>query len=104
MNPYSTLGLDTTTQGYLAQAGVNPSANFQATPQVAPPGLSAYPTYPNAAGVGSQTAGGTNTITPSASTNTQTAPQVGVASTIPDASARGLSPYSLLGDANYRAK
>lgn len=89
MNPYSQL--DTTTLGYLAQAGVDPGAVPQ--PQAASNG--AYPTYPNAAGVGSQTAG----VTPAVPMPTAPAKQE-----MPDASARGMSPYSLLGDANYRQR
>jgi hypothetical protein len=98
MNPYSQLGIDQTTEGYLSGAGIDPTANFQQSPGSATGSLSAYPTYPNAAGVGSQTAGAAPTA-PAVN-----APVVGGSPTIPDASARGLSPYSLLGDANYRGK
>lgn len=89
MNPYSQL--DTTTLGYLAQAGVDPAAVSQ--PQAATNG--AYPTYPNAAGVGSQTAG--------MAQQTQ-APAAPAKIEMPDTTSRGMSPYSLLGDANYRQR
>ena len=95
MNPYSQLGLDQSTMGNLAQAGIDPAGSFQQSAKSA-----AYPTYPNAAGIGSQTAG-------VVSQNETTSPSgSGVVTPnkneIPDASARGLTPYSLLGDANYR--
>ena len=83
MNPYSLLGTDTL--GQVASAGVDPNAGL-------------YPTYPNAAGVGSQTAG----VAP----QQQQAP-VTAASTkleVPDTTSRGMSPYSLIGDANYRQR
>lgn len=86
MNPYSQLGVDNTTLGYLSQAGIDPAASSSQ--------MSAYPTYPNAAGVGSQNAG----VLP-----TSPAPQQDK-NAMPDPSARGLTPYSLLGDANYRQK
>lgn len=92
MNPYSQLGLDPTTLGYVAQAGVNPMANAAPTPNAQP---SAYPTYPNAAGVGSQTAGNVNSA-PVTSATTK--------SEVPDTNARGINPYSLIGDANYRQR
>lgn len=84
MNPYSQLGIDPSTLGYLSQAGINPVS-----------ATSAYPTYPNAAGVGSQTAG---VAAPEA------APPAQSNNAMPDPTARGLSPYSLLGDANYRQR
>jgi hypothetical protein len=87
MNPYS--NIDSTTLGYLSQAGIDPAGSPQ------PQQNAGYPTYPNAAGVGSQTAG----VTPP---ETQQVAQPPAKQEIPDATARGLSPYSLLGDANYR--
>ncbi len=84
MNPYSNLGIDQSTLGYLSQAGIDPSNSGA---------MGAYPTYPNAAGVGSQTAG-----------NAPVQPIQQNPNAIPDASTRGLTPYSLLGDANYRNK
>ncbi len=88
MNPYSFL--DTSTLGYLGQAGIDPSAVSAPAPQQAAP--MQYPTYPNAAGVGSQTAGTQPVV---AATNKLE---------IPDVNTRGMSPYSLLGDANYRQR
>jgi hypothetical protein len=90
MNPYSQI--DSATLGYLSQAGITPG------PEQAAPTQMGYPTYPNAAGVGSQTAGVTP---PAAPQQSQQAPQK---NEIPDATARGMSPYSLIGDANYRDK
>ena len=87
MNPYSQLGVDNTTMGYLSQAGIDPTMGIQQP--------AAYPSYPNAAGAGSQTAGTQQNAAPpiaSAQNNTQS----------PETSPRGLSPYSLVGDANYR--
>lgn len=96
MNPYSQLGVDQQTSGYLSQAGIDPTSTFQQAPQAQTGSqLSSYPTFPNAAGVGSQTAGA-----PQATPQTP----VGAATTTPDASSRGMSPYSLLGDANYRQR
>lgn len=89
MNPYS--NIDSSTLGYLSQAGIDPAAGTQ--PQA--PAQGGYPTYPNAAGVGSQTAG-TQQAEP------QQMQQAPVKNEIPDATARGMSPYSLIGDANYR--
>jgi hypothetical protein len=86
MNPYSVL--DSDTLGMVAQSGVNPA-------DVQPSQNSAYPTYPNAAGVGSQTAG----VAPQPSA--APAPQK---LEVPDSTSRGMSPYSLLGDANYRQR
>jgi len=91
-NAYSSLGIDDQTAGYLSQAGVDPSSTYQQSSQQSSSTLSAYPTYPNSAGVGSQTAGSTT------GTTVQAAPQA------VDATSRGLSPYSLLGDANYRQR
>lgn len=93
-NAYSSLGIDDTTAGYLSGAGVDPTQDLQSSAGTATGSLSAYPTYPNAAGVGSQTAG----------VATSTAPVVGAATTATDPSSRGQSPYSLLGDANYRQR
>lgn len=92
-SPYSSLGIDDTTAGYLASAGVNPAQDIQSSAGIAQGSLSAYPTYPNAAGVGSQTAGNPSApVTP-----------VGAAA-IPDSTSRGMTPYSLLGDANFRQR
>ncbi len=91
MNPYSQI--DSNTLGYLGQAGIDPSmAPAPQQPQQQKQG--AYPTYPNAAGVGSQTAGVFEqkmppTTSPSDPKNAEE-------------SSRGMSPYALLGDANYR--
>jgi len=89
MNPYSNLG--TETLGYLGQAGIDPAAVSKQ------PAQGGYPTYPNAAGVGSQTAG----VAP-AQPEQQPLPNAQPKNEIPDATQRGMSPYSLLGDANYR--
>ncbi len=86
MNPYSQI--DSSTLGYLAQAGIDPAAGMQPQQPAQP---AAYPTYPNAAGVGSQTAG---MATPTQITQNK--------NEVPDATSRGMSPYSLIGDANYR--
>jgi hypothetical protein len=90
MNPYSQI--DSATLGYLSQAGIDPAGSPQK------PAQGPYPTYPNAAGVGSQTAG----VAP----ETQTPPVTAVPTKVemPDAATRGMSPYSLIGDANYRNK
>lgn len=80
--------LGTDTLGMVAQSGVDPSS---VQPQAQ---NSAYPTYPNGAGVGSQTAG----VAPQA----QAAPALPTKIEVPDTSSRGMSPYSLLGEANYR--
>lgn len=99
MNPYA--GLDTGTLGQLAQAGIDPNANMVG-PIKSPP--TSYPTYPNSAGLGSQTAGNP----PADNTTQQTLPPPSASSlnsqALPDVSVRGMSPYSLLGDANYRAR
>lgn len=87
MNPYSTL--DSGTLGMIAQSGVDPGVISQ------PSQNSAYPTYPNGAGVGSQTAG----VAQQASV--PAAPQK---LEVPDTTSRGMSPYSLIGDANYRER
>jgi hypothetical protein len=100
MNPYSQLGVDQQTAGYLGQAGINPASSFQADSQAASKVNAAYPTYPNAAGVGSQTAG------QQSQNNASSTSGPGVVtpnkSDAPDVSVRGMSPYSLVGDANYR--
>lgn len=91
MNPYSSLGIDQQTAGYLGSAGINP-VTTQAP----------YPTYPNGAGVGSQTAG-----QPSQNPTTSTSGSGVVTpnkTESPDVSLRGMTPYSLIGDANYREK
>jgi hypothetical protein len=86
-NPYSQI--DQQTLGMLGSAGIDPAAVSQ------PQQPQGYPTYPNAAGVGSQTAG----QTPAApATQAPAAPKV----EMPDTTSRGMSPYSLVGESNYR--
>ena len=96
MNFWSQFGMDPQTAGSVAQAGIDPMANFQQGNK----GMSAYPTYPNAAGVGSQTAGSQNEQSTSSGAGIVTPSKIET----PDTSSRGMSPYSLIGDANYREK
>jgi hypothetical protein len=86
MNPYSFL--DAETLGQVAAAKVDPTMQ-----------LSAYPTYPNAAGLGSQTAG-QQAQQPQQNPVTAATNKIEV----PDTTSRGMSPYSLIGDANYRQR